>query len=332
MRKVQSDQLFSEEFIIDKFFKKLSYNKLGTFNFENDGGYLNILSKYKTIVTTDTIIQNIDFFPKDPPESIAQKILCVNLSDLSAMGSLPKAYTLNLSINSLVDSSWLKRFTSKLSKLQKIYNIYLLGGDFSKSKEISITATFFGQAKSNNILSQNKCQLYDDVWVTGTIGNSYIGYKLFKNNNLKINTKNILSFKNYYLYPTPCMFGYVAAKYINSAIDISDGLLGDLNKILNKKYGAKINLKNIPISNNIKKILLNSQSKINLIDILSWGDDYELIFTSNKKNKDKLLVLAKRNKIKLSNIGSIVMKRGVFDDSFSLIKNISNFDHFRQKS
>ena len=142
MKKNSSDFFLSEKFIIDKFFKKLNYNKLGTFNFENDGAYFNVLEKYKTIITTDTITENIDFFSTDPPESIAQKILCVNLSDLSAMGSLPKAYTLNISINSMVDLNWIKRFTKRLSTLQKKYNIYLLGGDLSKSKEISVTATF----------------------------------------------------------------------------------------------------------------------------------------------------------------------------------------------
>ena len=294
MKKILTDNLLSEKFIIDKFFKKLNYSKLGTFNFENDAAYLDISKQYKTIVTTDTIIENIDFFSNDPAESIAQKILCVNLSDLSAMGSLPKAYTLNLSINSNVDFNWLKRFTNRLSKLQKIYNIYLLGGDLSNSKEISITATFFGQAKLNNILSQNKCQLDDDIWVTGNLGNSFIGYKLYKDFDCKINPRNIINFKNSYLYPTPCMFGYKAAKYINSAIDISDGFFGDLNKILNDKYGAKINIKSIPISNILKKILLNKQSKFYLKDILNWGDDYELIFTSNKKNNYKLLNLAKK--------------------------------------
>ena len=283
MKKRSSDQFLTEEFIIHKFFKKLNYNKLGTFNFENDGAYLNISNKYKTIVTTDTITENIDFFSKDPPESIAQKILCVNLSDISSMGSLPKCYTLNLSINSSVDLSWIKRFTHRLLILQKKYNIYLLGGDISKSKEISITATFFGQAKLSNIISQNKCYLDDDIWVTGNLGDSYIGYKLFKNFDISIDKKNIISFKNSYLYPKPCMFGFVAAKYINSAIDISDGFLGDLNKILDKKYGAKINTNSIPISNNLKKILINRQSNIYLKDILCWGDDYELIFTSKKK-------------------------------------------------
>jgi thiamine-monophosphate kinase len=329
MKKKLSDHCLSEEFIIDKLFKKLNYNKLGTFNFENDGAYLNLSKKYQTVVTTDTITENVDFFSKDPPESIAQKILCVNLSDLSAMGSLPKAYTLNISINSYIDFNWLKKFTNKLSRLQKKYNIYCLGGDFSKSKEISITSTFFGQAKSKNILPQNKCQVDDDIWVTGNLGDSYIGYKLCKSFDNKIDKKNILSFKKKYLYPTPCMFGYMAAKYINSAKDISDGFFGDLKKILNKKYGAKINLKSIPLSNNLKKILSDSQSKIYLKDILCWGDDFELIFTSKKKYKGKLLSLAKKNNIKLSNIGSVIMQRGVFDDSALLIKNISSYDHFR---
>ena len=80
MKKKLSDHSLSEEFIINKFFKKLNYNKLGTFNFENDGSYLDISNKYKTIVTTDTITEKIDFFTNDPPESIAQKIICVNLS------------------------------------------------------------------------------------------------------------------------------------------------------------------------------------------------------------------------------------------------------------
>ena len=328
MKKILSDQSLSEEFIIDKLFKKLNYNKSGTFNFENDGAFLNTFKKYKTIITTDTITENIDFFFNDPPESIAQKILCVNLSDLSAMGSLPTAYTLNLSINSNVDFHWLKRFTNRLSKLQKKYKIYLLGGDFSKSKEVSVTGTFFGKAKLSNILSQNKCKLDDDIWVTGNLGNSYIGYKLCKKSYHGINTKIFNSFKNSYLYPKPCMFGYLAAKYINSSIDISDGFFGDLNKILNKKYGAKINIKSIPISSNIKKFFFTKYSKINLNDILNWGDDYELIFTSKKKNRNKLLSLSKRNNVKLSIVGSIIKQKGIFDDSFKSIRNISSFDHF----
>ena len=328
MKKKLSKQILSEKIIIDKFFKKLNFNRPGTFNFGNDAAYLNISKNYKTIVTTDTIVERVDFFSNDPPESIAQKILSVNLSDLSAMGSLPNSYTLNLSVNSKIDNLWLKKFTNRLLKLQKKYKIYLIGGDITKSKEMSFTATFFGLSKLKFILSQKKCQLGDDIWVTGNLGNSFIGYKLFKNSNLNIDKNKITNFKNNYLYPKPCMFGYVASKYINSAIDISDGFYGDLSKILNGKYGAKIIKKLIPISYNLKKVLLKNKSLINLDDILNWGDDYELIFTSKKNNRDKLMSLSKKNNVKLSMVGSIINKKGIFDDSLNSINNINSFDHF----
>ena len=328
MKIISSKLKLSEKIIIDNFFKKLNFNNPGTFNFNNDAGYLNISKNYKTIVTTDTIQESVDFFKSDPPESIAQKILCVNLSDLSAMGSIPKAYTLNLSISSKVDYIWLKKFTNRLLTLQKKYNIYLIGGDISKSNLICLTATFFGQAKLKNILHQNKCLLGDDIWVTGQLGDSYIGYKLFRRSNIKIDKNKVVNFKKKYLYPTPCMFGYVASKYINSATDISDGFYGDLNKMLNEKYGAKITKKLIPISKNVKKLLLGNKSLINFEDVLNWGDDYELIFTSKNKHKDKLISLAKKNNIKISKVGTIIKKKGMYDDSYNLIKNINSFDHF----
>ena len=331
MKKNTSEKM-SENFIIYKLLKKLHFNKLGSFKFQNDAAYLNTSKNYKTIVTTDTIIENIDFFPNDPPESVAQKLVCANLSDLSAMGSLPKAYTLNLSITSNININWLKKFTNRLLLLQKKYNIYLLGGDISKSKELNLTATFFGEAKLKYILSQNKCFVGDDIWVTGDLGNSYLGYKILNNAKLKINKNHFNFFKKKYLYPEPCMFGQIASKYINSAIDISDGFYGDLNKILNNKVGAQINIKNIPINKTCKNIILKNKSAINISNILNWGDDYQLLFTTNIKLKNIIIYLAKKNNVKLSNVGTIIKKRGIFDDSMNLIQNIRSFDHFFLKS
>ena len=328
MTKISYNSKLSEKIIIDKFFKKLNLNKAGTYNFENDGAYFNIARKNQTIVTTDTIIEGIDFFSNDPPESIAQKILCVNMSDISAMGAIPKTYTLNLSINSKINYEWLKKFTSKLYKLQKKYNIYLLGGDISNAKQISLTANLFGESKLKNIIAQKNCNLDDDIWVTGTLGNSYLGCKILKSSNIKLDKKYSSYFIKQYLYPNPCMFGSKACKYINSAIDISDGFLGDLSKILDGKFGARINKKLIPVSVKLKKILKKKYSIIKLEDILNWGDDYELIFTSFKKNREKLLSLSKKNKVKLSLVGSIIKKPGIFNDSLKVIKNIHSFDHF----
>ncbi|MDC0141146.1 thiamine-phosphate kinase, partial [Pelagibacteraceae bacterium] len=298
------------------------------FNFENDAAYLSTLKNYKTIVTTDTITENIDFFYNDPPESVAQKLVCVNLSDLSAMGSVPVAYTLNLSINSKVNINWLKRFTNKLFKLQKHYNFYLLGGDISRSSELTLSANFFGKAKLKDILSQNKCSVGNDIWITGGLGNSYLGYKILMNSKIKVNNKDAEFYKNSYLYPKPCMFGSIASKYISAAIDISDGFYGDLNKILNNKVGASLIKKDFLISNNLKNIISINKSKISIEDILSWGDDYQLVFTANKNFESKINNLGKKNNIKLTKIGSIIKAKGIYDDSMNVIKNLSSYDHF----
>ncbi|MDC0498923.1 thiamine-phosphate kinase, partial [Alphaproteobacteria bacterium] len=308
--------------------KKLNFNKQGTFNFKNDAAYLSTTKNYKTIVTTDTITENIDFFYNDPPDSIAQKLVCVNLSDLSAMGSAPVAYTLNLSLTSKININWLKKFTNRLFKLQKHYNFYLLGGDISKSSELSIAANFFGKAKPKDILSQNRCLEGDDIWITGNLGNSYLGYKIFTNSRFKINSKDEEFYKNSYLYPAPCMFGFIASKYISAATDISDGFYGDLNKILNNKVGASLINKNFLISNNLKNIISKNKSKISIEDILFWGDDYQLVFTANKKFKNNINNLGKKNNIKLTNIGTIIKSKGIYDDSKNLIKNLSSYDHF----
>ena len=327
MKKKLSEHL-SEKVIINSLLKKLNFNKIGTFNFKNDAAYLNTDKNYKTIVTTDSITENIDFFYNDPPESVAQKLVCVNLSDLSAMGSSPVAYTLNLSLNAKININWLKRFTNRLFKLQKQYNFYLLGGDISKSSELSISANFFGKAKSKDILSQNKCSVGDDIWTTGNLGKSYLGYRIFLNSKFKINNKDKSFYKNSYLYPEPCMFGSIASKYINAATDISDGFYGDLNKILNNKVGASLIKKDFLISNNLRNIISTNKSKISIEDILYWGDDYQLVFTANIKFKNKINNLGKKNNIKLTNIGTIIKAKGIYDDSMSIIKNLSSYDHF----
>ena len=328
MKKKFLNKYNSEKKIIDKFFKILNFKKQGTFNFENDAAYLNTYKKNKLVITTDTIIENLDFFENDPPDSIAQKIICVNLSDLSSMGSIPIGYTLNLTINSKIDYIWLKKFTNKLYHLQKKYNFYLLGGDLSKSTDVSLSATFFGKVKSNYILSQDKSSIGDEIWVTGNLGDSYIGYKILNNLNLKLDSKNKKYFINSYLYPKPCMFGYIASKYISSSIDISDGFYGDLKKLLKDNYGAMIHQKKIPISKKLLNLIQNNNFNKTIIDILSWGDDYELIFTANVKYRHKIIKLANLNKIKLTSVGSIIKKTGIYDDSLKTIKNIRSFDHF----
>ena len=317
---------FTENFIIDKFLKKLNFNKKGTYNFENDASYLSLNKKYKLAVTTDTILENIDFFKKDNPKSIAQKIMTVNLSDIFAMGANPHSYLLNLCLPSYIDNEWFKNFTQELKKIQLKYNFYLIGGDLSKSKNLIISSTFFGFIKKKLEIFQNKFNLHDDILITGNIGESKIGLEILKKKiSSNINLKQYFIKK--YLYPIPCKLGPLIANHVNSMKDISDGLIGDLTDMLNDKYGALINVNKIPLSVKTKKIL-NNKNNIRLEDLLNAGDDYELIIISSQKNRNKIFNIANKNNINVTLIGKIISEKGIHFDSHLDMKNIKKFDHF----
>ncbi|MDB0003778.1 hypothetical protein N9E50_03920, partial [Alphaproteobacteria bacterium] len=94
------------------------------------------------------------------------------------------------------------------------------------------------------------------------------------------------------------------------------------------KVGACLIKKDFLISDNLRNVILKNKSKISIEEIFSWGDDYQLVFTANKKFKNKIYNLGKKNNIKLTNIGTIIKDKGIYDDSMNIIKNLSSYDHF----
>ena len=306
----------SEKQIIYKHLNKLNFNKEETFNFQNDGAFLKQKNNHDIVVTNDGINESIDFFKNDSPKSIAQKIVTYNLSDLSSMGSIPYCYTLSLSLNSQIDNIWIKEFTKKLNILQKKYNFFLLGGDIGYSNQLNISANFFGYVKTKLLIKRNSSKVGDSIWVTGNIGQSHIGLLA---NKKKIILSNKLKdyFIKQYLFPKPCMIGSKIINYTNSCIDISDGFLGDLSKLLGNKFGANIFNSKIPLSFNAKKLI--KKKTINIQNLLSGGDDYELIFTSSPKNDINIFNISKKNRIKVSKIGRIINNKGIYFNSTKLM-------------
>ena len=317
----------SEKLIINKYLKKLNFKNKGTFDFENDGAYLDLKNKnYKLTVTTDSISENIDFFSKDDPKSIAQKITTINLSDIFAMGAHPHSYLLNLFLPNHINKNWLNSFSNQLMKIQHKYGFYLIGGDLSQSNKLIISSTFIGYINKNLEIFQNKFNLNDDIWITGNIGDSKIGLEILKKN-ISANTKIKQYFIKKYLYPKPCNLGPLVVNNINSMKDISDGLIGDLTEMLNGKHGALINLNKIPLSINTAKIL-KTRNNFKIENLLNAGDDYELIFISSQKQRNKILKIGEKNNVKISLIGKIVREKGIHFDSHLDMKNIKKFDHF----
>ena len=318
--------IISEKNIINKYLKKLHFNKIESYKFQNDAAFFKIPKNKKIIVTNDTILEDVDFFKNDPPESIATKIVIYNLSDIASMGAIPYSYTMSLCLPKSINNIWLKKFTKKLYMLQKKYNFFLIGGDLSESKKIVISSNFFGFVSKNKTMNRIGAKINDDIWVTGNIGESYIGLKI-KQKKLKINNLNKKFFLKKYYYPSYCSIGHKINNFATSAIDISDGFYGDLENLINeKRIGASIKSNLIPFSNNVKKLIINKLIKIE--DLLKCGDDYELIFTASSNKYSAIKRLSKKNNIKITKVGKIIDKKGIFIDNNKI--NITNrsFQHF----
>ena len=326
--KKKSYKIYSlnENEIIEKYLKKLNFNKNESYDFENDSAFLRTYKNHKIIVTNDSIIENVDFFKNDNPQSIAQKIITYNLSDLSAMGAIPYSYTLNLCIPKYLTIDWFKKFVNHLFKLQKKYNFFLLGGDLSQSNKIIISSNFFGYVSKDKILKRTGSKIHDDIWVTGNIGESLVGLKI-KQKKIKINNLVKKYFLNKYLYPVHCPLGHKISNYVTSSIDISDGFYGDLSKLINfKNYGASLNIDHIPLSGQTKNLIKNK--KITLDSLLSSGDDYELIFTANSKKSSIIKRISKKNNIKITKVGKIISKKGIYLDNKKIKIINKSFEHF----
>ena len=320
------NRFLSEKYIINKYLKKLNFDKAESYNFSNDGAFFRIPKNNKLIVTNDTIIENVDFFKSDPPKSIANKIITCNLSDISSMGAVPYSYTLSLCLPKKITNEWLNLFTKSLFSFQKKFNFFLLGGDLSKSDKIIISSNFFGLVKEKKILTRSGAMTNDDIWVTGNLGESSIGLKIKKNEIKLLNNEKNFFIKKY-LFPQHFSYGNKIVNYASSAIDISDGFYGDLSKIiLESNKGASITSKNLPFSPKTKKLIKNK--KINVNYLLSAGDDYELIFTSNPKHSLKIKRIFKNINVKISKVGRIIEKKVIYIDNNKVHFINKSFDHF----
>ena len=320
------NKFLSEQYIINKYLKKLNFNKSESYNFRNDGAFFKIPKNNKIIVTNDTIIENVDFFKSDPPKSIANKIITCNLSDISSMGAVPYAYTLSLCLPKKLNNEWLNLFTKSLFSFQKKFDFFLIGGDLSKSDKIVISSNFFGFVKEKKILTRSGAMTNDDIWVTGNLGDSSIGLKI-KQNKIKLLNNEKKFFIKKYLFPKHFSYGNKIINYASSAIDISDGFYGDLDKLIfESNKGAFIESKNLPFSPKTKKLL--KINKINIKYLLSGGDDYELIFTSNPKHSLKIKSIFKNINVKISKVGRIVNKKGIYIDNKKVNFINKSFDHF----
>ena len=287
--------------IISNYLQKLTKNNPSAIDL-NDDVFFN--KKKKLVISVDTYNQKIHFLDLKKPYLVIKKVLRASISDIVSKGAYPKYFFLSASLkkNSL-NKRKLNEIIKSLKEEQKIYNIKLSGGDTTRSNINSFTVMTVGF--SNKIVKRNNCKLNDDIYVTGNIGDSYVGLCLLKKKLININNNLKKYFtKKYYLPDVPIKLCKYINKYANSSIDVSDGLFDDMSKLLNKqKLNYIIYLDKIPVSKNFQSIIQNLG--LNKLNYISKGDDYQTIFTAPKSARSHIINISKKVNQKITLIGCI---------------------------
>jgi len=307
--------------LINNYFSKLSRSNKASLDL-NDDVFFD--KKKSLVISIDTYNEGIHFHDFKKPDLVIKKILRSSISDLICKGVFPKYYFISGSGNK---KTFTKKNLSKISKSlaqeQNKYGILLCGGDTTFSNKLSFSITSVGYSKT--IIYRNKAKLNDDIYVTGNLGDSYVGLQILQN---KIKTTKKL--KNYFIkkYFEPeiqIKLTRRLLKFANSSIDISDGLIDDLRKMINKqKLSFEIFSEKIPISKNLTTYLKKNDLKKS--NFISNGDDYQILFTASV-NKSRIITnTSKKLGIKISKIGKINLnnKKSVIIDQkgkLLLVKN-----------
>jgi thiamine-monophosphate kinase len=272
------NQRMNEFDLIHTYFSPLSNNEPGAFNLKDDAAVLTIPKGHSLVCTKDALSEKTHFFSHDHPADIAKKLLGVNLSDLAAMGATPLAYLLALHLPHSTTSQWLEEFTGGFQEYTKCYGGTLIGGDTtSHAGPLCLSLTALGTVPYGKSLLRSGAQKGDAIYVSGTIGDSYAGLCYLKHHPdlPTLSSTHMDYLTRRYYNPTPRLaLGTQLLDIASSCIDISDGLLADLTHVCtHSKTTAQIDISAIPLSD------ASCASHIPINELITGGDDYELLFT-----------------------------------------------------
>jgi thiamine-monophosphate kinase len=277
-------------------------------------------------VSSDMLVEGRHFLAGADPEKLGHKCLAVNLSDLAAMGAKPLAFTLALSLPE-ARSDWLAPFSKGLLALADRHACDLVGGDTTKGS-LNICITVFGEVPPGQALRRDMAQVGDDIWVSGTLGDARLalaGYRA----ELALDAAAQDAAGERMHTPTPrVQLGIALRGIAHAAIDVSDGLSGDLAHILKRSgVGAALAVDALPTG----PMLARQPRDVRRSFTLAGGDDYELCFTAPAARRDAVLAAAASSGTSVTRVGAIEAERGLRltdDNGAPLDLQLSSFDHF----
>ncbi|SDY96063.1 thiamine-phosphate kinase [Nitrosomonas sp. Nm33] len=282
-------------------------------------------------ISTDTLVADQHFFADTDPRKLGQKALAVNLSDMAAMGAIPRWSTLALTLPANLvnmNSGWLEAFIDGFFTLASKYQVELIGGDTTRGP-LNIGIQIMGEVPKGKALRRSGAMLGDDIWISGYLGNAALALAHLQQR-ISLDPEELTVCLAALDTPVARIeLGQRLIDLAHSAIDISDGLLADLGHILECSHvAATIHLEKIACSWVMQKYLSLSLA----VDcLLAGGDDYELCFTAPEEKRIEIEQLSQELTIPLTRIGKIYQGKGLFildANGNAITHEKKGYDHF----
>ena len=311
----QSDRAMSkspgsaEDRLIARYFRPLA-TAPGAFGLIDDAAALTPPPGYDLVLTTDGVIAGVHFFHDDPPAMVSRKVLRMNLSDLAAKGAKPLGFLLSVALPTGFGEAWLGAFAEGLAEDAARYGIPLYGGDTDNTPgPISASIFAFGAVPHGKMVHRSTARPGDCLVVTGTIGDAAIGLQLRRDRlrarRLGLSDVAAAELEGRYLLPQPRnAIADAILHYASAAIDVSDGLAGDLDKLCRASaVAADIEVQAVPLSDAARAAIAAEPALLEAA--LTGGDDYEIVLTLAPEKLAALRAAGKAAGIAVTEIGRV---------------------------
>jgi thiamine-monophosphate kinase len=304
----------AEDRLIARYFKPLATHP-GAFGLTDDAAAIAPPAGCDLVLKTDGVIGGVHFFPDDPPDTVAKKVLRMNLSDLAAKGARPLGFLLALALPARIGEEWLEAFARGLAEDVKLFGCPLLGGDTDHTPgPISVSIAAFGTVPHGKMVRRAGAKPGERVVVTGTIGDAALGL-LLRGDPAKAGRWGLTSrqqdhLRDRYLVPQPRnAIAEFLGSYASAAMDVSDGLAGDLAKLCRASgVAAEIECARVPLSEAARAALTEDPALIETI--VTGGDDYEILACVPAGKVEALCRQAATVGVAISEIGAVAVGEG----------------------
>ena len=319
--------------LIDRYFRQTQPRPGVVVGIGDDAAVVDVPTDRQLAVTADTLVAGVHFPASTDPGDVGYKSLAVNLSDLGAMGAVPRWYLLSLTMPE-ADESWLTDFTEGLRALESIEGVALIGGDTTRGP-LAISIQAMGLARRGAAVLRAGAEVGDDVYVTGTLGDAALGLKFITGElpQTAFDDEAVARSIARLARPRPrTVAGYSLAPFLHAMIDCSDGFVADLGHILHASgCGAEIELAKLPLSAPVRRLVETEGWALPL----SGGDDYELILTAAPSQRSVINDIADVLPCSLTRVGRIVDAHGIrlIDaDGTVIAGELHGYTHFESRA